>query len=146
MIKFVPMTPHHINAMPADARPRLCMDSQGVVAEDEQGNMQAIAIMDSWSANSCHIHVTILNPWVLRNGFQQEVFGFIFGADSGRELVIGVTPDNNAKALKFNKNMGFVEIARIPDGCEVGVDYIVTTLKKQDCRWIDQPARRIQNV
>jgi len=82
----------------------------------------------------------VKNPFVLKHGFQEEIANFVFGEASGRELLIGVTPADNTRALKFNKNMGMVEIARIPDGYDKGIDYVITTMKRDECRWCKEPA------
>jgi ribosomal protein S18 acetylase RimI-like enzyme len=71
---------------------------------------------------------------VLRHGFQEEVFRFVFG--SGRKVIIGRTPSDNEKALKFNRHMGFEEIARIPDAYEEGIDCVITQLRKDNCKWL----------
>lgn len=66
---------------------------------------------------------------VLRHGYAEEVFGFVFG--SGRIKIIGQTPSNNAKALKFIKHIGFEEIFRVKDAFDMGVDIVVTELTKE---------------
>lgn len=126
--------------IPDIARPRKCEDTKGIVAINA-GSIAAIAILDSWTANSCMIHIWIDNPMVLKHGFAEEVFGFTFSEESGREVVIGVTPDNNLKALKFIKHIGFEEVARIKDGHERGVDFVITEMRKEKCKWIDHPRK-----
>ena len=59
----------------------------------------------------------------------------------GKGIVLGVTAADNLKALKFIKNIGLTEIFRIPDGYKHGVDFILTQLRKEDCRWINQNPR-----
>jgi len=81
----------------------------------------------------------IKNPFVLKHGFPEEIANFVFGEASGRELLIGVTPADNAQALKFNRHMGMVEISRIPNGYAKGIDYVITTMTKDECRWFKQP-------
>jgi len=79
---------------------------------------------------------------VLRHGFAEEAFNFVFSEESGREVIVGVTPADNAKALKFIRNIGFEDQGVIPDGFKVGVDLIITTMRKEKCRWIDKPLLR----
>ena len=136
---FVSMMPKLYAMIPDEAKPRLCSDTKGICAldEDDDYKLVAAAVMDTWSHNACQIHIYIDNPFILRHGFQEEVCGFIFGEASGRELVIGVTPSDNKKALKFNRHMGMEEQHRIKDGYDKGIDYVVTTMRKQDCKWID---------
>ena len=141
MFIFVPLTRDYWLEMPDEARPRHCQDTKGVVALSLDGVMQAACVMDTWSHNACQIHMYIKNPMVIRHGFFEEVCNFVFGDDSGRELLIGVTPADNAKALKFNRHVGMVENHRIKDGYAKGIDYVITTMRKEHCRWIEQPVQ-----
>ena len=134
MIHFIPLEQHHWLMIPDDARPRHCEDTRGIVAINERGDMQACCVLDTWTENACQIHIYIKNPFVLKHGFQQEVFNFVFG--SGRELIVGVTPSDNLKALKFIEHMGFKHVATIPDGYSKGVDFVITQLRKENCAWI----------
>ena len=136
---FVAMTPALYEQIPDEAKPRICSDTKGVMAldADDEYKLVAAAVMDTWSHNAVQIHLYIGNPMILRHKFSEEVCGFIFGENSGRELIIGVTPSDNAKALKFNRHMGMEEQYRIKDGYDKGIDYVITTMRKQDCKWID---------
>lgn len=134
---FVPLSEQLYGLIPTDYRPRMCVDSRGVFAIDKDTKeLLAACIFDSWSFNSCQIHIYIANPFVLKHGFAEEVFGFAFGSESGREIIIGVTPADNERAIKFIKNIGFEEVARIKDGYKKGVDYVLTQIRKEDCKWI----------
>lgn len=134
MFNFVPATPRHLNCM-GKARPNICEDTRGITALDENGTPQAVCVFDSWSYNSCNIHIWINTPFVLKHGFAEEVFNFVFSEKSGRTKIIGVTPADNLKAVKFIKNIGFKEIYRILDGQKVGVDYVITEMNKDECRY-----------
>lgn len=131
---FTAMTPNMWSTIPDIARPRRCEDTKGIAAIHD-GSIAAIAIFDTWTTNSCQIHIWINNPFVLKHGFAEEVFDFVFNK-GGREVIIGVTPENNHSALKFIKHIGFKEVGRIPDAHEVGIDVILTTMRKADCKWI----------
>lgn len=133
---FVPLEPWHWLNIPDDARPRRCEDTKGIIALDDKGDMLAACLFDTWTYNSCQIHIYIKDPNVLRHGFQQEVFNYAFNTGR-RNVIIGVTPANNAKALKFIQHMGFVKQGIIPDGYKHGVDFVITTLRVEDCKWLD---------
>lgn len=140
-MKIVGLQPWHWPQIPDAARPRRCEDTKGVIAVDEKTNdLLAACIFDSWTFNSCQIHIFIGDPHVLRHGFQQEVFKFAFET-AGRGVIIGATPADNEKALKFIKHMGLQEQFRIPDGFKQGVDLVLTTMRREDCRWLDTPVR-----
>lgn len=144
-VRFEATTHPHLRYIPPDALPRMCEDTKGITAITKDGPI-ATCLFDTWSPNSCHIHIWIGNPMAIRHGFLQEIFGFVFGEESGRELVIGVTPSDNPKALKFNKHVGMKEVSRIPDAFSVGGDAIVTTMTKNECRWIDHGIKKSKNA
>ena len=133
---FVPSSNDHWAKMPDEARPRRCEDTRGITALDDKGEINAVCLFDSWAANSCQIHIYIANPIVLKHGFAEEVFKYAFSEESGREVIIGVTPSDNAMALKFIRHIGFKDTGRIADGHQKGVDYILTTMRKHDCKWL----------
>mgnify|MGYP003109761584 FL=1 len=134
MFDFVASTVQHIDCM-GESRPNICEDTRGITALDEDNVPQAVCVFDGWSPNSCVIHIWINNPFVLKHGFAEEVFNFVFSEESGRTKIIGITPSDNLKALRFIKHIGFKEIFRISDGCEVGVDFVVTEINKDKCRY-----------
>ena len=134
MFSFVASTVQHIDCM-GEARPNICEDTKGITALDGDNVPQAVCVFDSWSHNSCIIHIWINNPFVLKHGFAEEVFNFVFSEESGRTKIIGITPSDNLKAVKFIKNIGFKEVYRISDGYKVGVDYVVTEMNKDKCRY-----------
>lgn len=134
-MNFMALVPNDIAYMPQDARPILMQDTKGIIAVDDEGIPQAICVLDSWSFNSCQIHIWIENAFVLKHGFAEEVFRYVF-LECGRNLIIGVTPADNDKALKFIKHIGFEEIHRIQDGYKEGVDYVITQIRRENCRYL----------
>ena len=117
-----------------------CEDAQGLVVYDDQNQIQAMCVADSFTGNSCNVHFAIENPMVLRHGFFEEVAEHTFHRNSCKQI-FGLVPSNNAKALKLDKHIGFSEIARIPDAIADGVDTVVMRLKKADCRWLREELR-----
>jgi hypothetical protein len=135
-VKFFPLKLPDLGNIPQAARPTPMADTKGITAVDDGGNVAAICTVDSWSPNSCQMHLWIGNPMVLRRRFREEVFNYVF-IKCGRQKVICVMPGNNKAILNFNRKMGFTELFRIKDGHEVGVDFVITELNKEDCRYID---------
>jgi hypothetical protein len=134
-MKYAALRLPELANIPENCRPTPMADTRGIVARDDHGDIAAICTIDTWSPNSCQMHIWIKNPMVLRRGFVEEVFGFVFG--SGRNKVICVMPSNNYAVIKFNRKIGFTELFRIKDGYDVGIDYVITELKREDCRYID---------
>ena len=56
--------------------------------------------------------------------------------DAQRRDLILIAHYFNQKALEFNKKIGFTEDYRIKDGYGKGVDMIILTMRKSDCRWL----------
>jgi RimJ/RimL family protein N-acetyltransferase len=134
---FEPLTQTNWAMLPESAKPRFCDDSRGIMAFDEHNKLIAGCVMDSWTDNSCMIHIFIGNPFVLKHNFAHEVFNYAFNI-ANRGVIIGCTPADNKKALKFNANMGFEEQTRIKDGYAKGVDHVITQLRKENCKFIAQ--------
>ena len=118
----------------------LCEDTQGIVAYDEAGAIQAISAFDSFTVDACSVHLAIDNPIVLRHGFLTELAYHIF-VTCNRKRIFGLVPSNNKKARKLDEHIGFKEVARIPDAVREGVDYIVYRMDKEACRWLPQELR-----
>ena len=134
-MNFTALHPRDLGYMPQNARPNMCEDTKGIIAWGDDDIPVAVCVLDTWSFNSCQIHIWIENAFVLKHGFAEEVFNYVFNT-SGRNMIIGVTPSDNPKALKFIKHIGFVELFRIKDGHQQGVDYVVTEIRKEKCRYI----------
>lgn len=108
-------------------------DTTGIVASNtDNGEVLAIFVCQDWTPTSVQVHQTILNPMVLRHGYFEECAYYIFTL-AGRLKMYGLVPDNNKKALSVNEKIGFKEIARLEDACDVGVDYILMELKRDEC-------------
>jgi hypothetical protein len=103
---------------------------------------------DQWTGSSCTMHVAVDRPALLTRKFIEAAFAFPF-VTVGCDVVIGIVPSVNLKALEFDKRLGFVEHCRIKDAYPDG-DMVLLSLRKEDCKWlrsrhgkeIKQPAAR----
>ena len=139
MIAFRPLTTAEEWAwVRARAHPIACEDSQGVVAYDQStGSILGVCVADSFTADACNVHLAIDSPSILRRGFINELAQHLFH-DCGRKRVFGLVPEDNARALKFNKHIGFQEVARVPHAVREGVGYVVMSMARTDCRWFNE--------
>jgi hypothetical protein len=111
-------------------------DTTGIMAIDEDTNTTVgAAIMDNWTHNSVQMHFIVTDPMVLRHGFLEEVFDFIFNVKQ-LGYIYGMVRETNIKALKIDTHMGFTEKLRLPDAWAVGEDIIVVELKKENCQYL----------
>jgi hypothetical protein len=120
----------------------LCEDTRGVVAERD-GKLAGAFIFDSWTPNSVQSHQLLLDPMALKAGLHREAANYVYGV-AGRKLIIGLTPSDNAKALKLNKHYGFTEAYRLQDGVRDGVDYVVMVMHRDDCPYYEEKPDGVQ--
>jgi RimJ/RimL family protein N-acetyltransferase len=108
-------------------------DTSGIVAYDERTDkLLAVFVAQDWTATSVQAHQVILSPMVLRHGFFEECANYIF-TKAARLKMYGIVPSNNEKAISVNEKVGFEELIRLKDACDVGVDYVLMELKRENC-------------
>jgi hypothetical protein len=112
-----------------------CEDTQGIVAYNDAGDLMGVLVADSFSPDSCNVHMAIDNPIVIKYGFLNEIGNHLFNVCK-RSHIFGLVPSNNKRAIKFDKHIGFTEVARIPDGVGTGTDYVILRMDRVDCPWI----------
>ena len=110
-------------------------DTTGIVAVNSEGVLVAACVMDNWTENSVQCHLLLDDISVIRYGFLDLCFDFIFNRN-GRKVMYGLVPGNNSKALKLNKHLGFTEKCRFEGAFEDNVDYVIMELKKENCKYI----------
>ena len=147
MIKFRPLTePNDWDWIHQRAHPMAVKDTQGIVAyEDTTGKIAGIVVMDSWTPSGCQTHFAIDNPICIRRGLFREVAIHIHVV-CNRQYIFGLIPADNEHAHKFDLKMGFEEVARIPEGYDIGIDYIVVRLAKEDNRWLPKEFREVKEA
>lgn len=125
-----PTVVEHTNAL-------VCQDTSGIVAVNlDNEDVIAAAVFDNWQVNSVSIHVAIIHKAAIRSGFLEEVFNYVF-TTSDRKMIFGFTPSNNERALKFIKHLGFEEVYRMEQAIDDDTGYVITLMKREDCRWIN---------
>lgn len=113
----------------------LCEDTQGLIIRDTQeGEIKGALLSDNWTPNACQAHIYVNNPILLRKALPL-FFGHIF-KEAGRNIVYGITPANNEKALKLAKHIGFEQLAVLKDGYSEGVDFVLSRITSDKCRWV----------
>lgn len=99
----------------------------GVIAWFQSGGNEVVmgAVgLDSWTPTSVMAHWWIRHPRCILP-LWAEVTGYL--AKYGKRKVIGSTPSDNVRALRTMTNkLGFVEVARIRDAWNVGIDLVIT--------------------
>ena len=110
-----------------------CEDTSGIMAIDLDTNTTVGAfMMDNWTNNSVQCHFMVANPMVLKHGFLELCADYVYNEQNVAN-VYALVPANNAKAVKLNKHMGYTTIACLDEAFEVGVDYLLMGMKRDDC-------------
>lgn len=136
-MRIIPAGKTHIEWITERANLIPISDVRGIAAESDTGEILGVCAMDTWTDGSVRLHIAIDNPVCMKNYIMiKEVFNYIFNT-AGRLTAVGFVPGNNEKALRFDKKLGFKELARIKDGCRKGVDTVILELRKDDCKWIE---------
>jgi hypothetical protein len=113
-------------------------DTSGIVAVDMDTNSTVGAcIMDNFTNNSVQCHFMLTHPMLLKHGFLECCFNYMFN-ECGVKYVYGLVPGNNEKALKLNKHMGFTVKTVMEEAFEDGVDYVLMELKRANCKFIQE--------
>lgn len=116
--------------------PTLTEHTKGIVAVDKvTDRIVAMAAFDSWTKNSCQIHWAIDKPLVLKHGFIQECFNYVFNT-CGKAIMLATIPSTNIKSIKLSSHIGLNVVHIIKDGFEIGVDFLIMEMRKENCKWL----------
>jgi L-amino acid N-acyltransferase YncA len=107
---------------------------KGIKAIDDEGKILGFVGMDAWTPNSVSMHVAVDDPAVGKGRLIPESFRYAFGED--RQVVLGVTPENNRRALALAERLGFVAVYTVKDGWAPGVGLVIQEMRRENCRWL----------
>ena len=111
-------------------------DTQGIVAYDDTDKIVAVTVFDTFTVDSCCVHLAIDNPIVIRRGFLNILFEHAFIV-CDRDRMFASVVGTNKKSINFIKRIGGWEVTRIPDGYAKGVDTVIMRMDRDGCRWIN---------
>lgn len=117
-------------------------DFRGVLhVPDEFSNqparMEDVAIAVAWNGfigHTCCMHAVIQRPELVSPRIVRETFEFPF-LHCGCEALLAFVDSSNDAALRFDRKLGFVDVATIPNGGP-DADLIVLRMMRADCRWL----------
>lgn len=99
----------------------------------KEGKILGVVGFDGWNGASCQMHVAGEGNWVSRE-LIRATFDYAFNV-AGLNVLLGLVPSGNEKALRFDKHVGFVEVARIKDAHPDG-ELVVLELRRENCRFL----------
>lgn len=103
---------------------------------ERNGELIAGMLTDWHNGASIYMHVAGEGPHWLKRDFLYHCFYYVF-VQLGCKVAIGLVPSINLAAIRFDKHLGFVELARIPDGHPSGDLVILTITKAQAQHWLE---------
>ena len=109
-------------------------DTSGMVVMDGNEPVGAM-IMDNWTRNSVQAHFISKNSIMLRHGFLEICFDYIFN-ECGKKVMYALVPGDNEKSLKITRHMGATEKCRFEEAYADGVDYVIMELRKENCKYL----------
>jgi hypothetical protein len=120
-----------------------CEDTTGIMAvnTDTQKPVGA-CIMDNWTANSVQCHSVCTSPLIIKYGFVDLCFDFIFNI-MGMSSIYGMIPANNIKSVKFHTHLGFTVKAIMEEAYATGVDYLLMEMKRENCLYLSKQAKEV---
>jgi hypothetical protein len=110
-------------------------DTRGFVGLMD-GKPAAACAINHYHGYSVEIHQVILRPMIIRHGWLEEISIELFG--NHVLAIYSFIPENNPKAIKFNKHIGMKVQGRIPNAAAPGVDYVIMSGERQDCRFLEE--------
>ncbi len=90
---------------------------------------------DSFLGKTCQIHVVNFNKKYTPRKLLFAVFDYAFNK-AGVETLLGVVNSNNEDAMKYDQNLGFKEVCRLPEMHDDSGDLVLFAMKKTECRFI----------
>lgn len=113
-------------------------DTCGIMAIDEDKNKTVGAvIVDNILNNSVQATIILDNSMVLRHGFLEECFDWIYEG-LGKDYIYCLVAENNTPSNRLCKRLGGLEQMRLKDAFRDGVDFIVYELHKSRCSYYNR--------
>lgn len=100
------------------------------------GELVAGVVFDSYVEGArCCMHVAGEGRTWLNREYLWFCFHYAF-EQMGCKVVVGLVNADNEDALRFDRHLGFEEVARIPDGAG-DCDLVVLAMQRKKCRWLN---------
>jgi len=103
-------------------------DLRTIAAIRDNGEIAAAVAFGSWTPESCFMHVAFDTPHSLTKKLLKAAFEYPFES-IGVKAIYGLTPKDFDKAIRFNKKIGFKQIAET-------VDCVLLEMRREDCRYL----------
>lgn len=99
--------------------------------QNSRGELVAGVLYDYYNGASVYMHTAVDR---ITREYVRVCFDYPFN-QLRCNVVIGLVPEGNAKARRFDEHLGFVLNSRIPHADPTG-DLLVYTMNREQCRWL----------
>ena len=107
---------------------------------DDSGKIHGMVGYGNWTANAVVLTIALDNPAALREVLK---WGFRYPFEQcGRGIALAMVRGKNKRSLSLCNKVGFREVYRVKDGIEAGEDMVMFQMRREDCPWIPQAARK----
>lgn len=130
-VTFRPMLPDDLEWLQARTNAVPARDIEGMVAEVD-GQRGAVVGAERWTETSCFLHIVVDDPRVLQHfKLLDRIADYIFNVRN-KQFMLGTVSSLNMAARKFQKKLGFYEVATVKDAFDEGEDLIIVRLDRAD--------------
>lgn len=99
---------------------------------EKDGELIAGVLYDYCNGASVYAHIAVKG--LMTREFLSVIFDYPF-RQLNCKVIIGLVPESNKKARRFDEHLGFKLTATIPEGHPDG-KLLIYTMRKEDCRWL----------
>jgi len=104
------------------------------------GDIIAVALYSGFTGKVIDLHLGLANNARVTRSFVWFIHYYAF-MQAGANILMGKINADNIKALNIAKHAGCVEIARLPDATDEGLDIVILALYKQNSPWLTKAIR-----
>lgn len=101
---------------------------------ERDGELVGGVVFESFTGTNANIHVAGSGPYWMTRTFLFAVFDYAFN-QLGLKRLTGYVEAANARALDFDRKLGFIDEAVLRDAVPSG-DVIILCMRREDCRFI----------
>ena len=106
------------------------------IGQEKDGKLIAVVGYNSFLPNSCQMHIASTDVLWPTKDFLFAVFDYPFNKLKVKVIIAPICK-GNVKPLNMCRKLGFEQVADIPYGHPDG-DLIVVTMKRNQCKWLQQ--------
>jgi RimJ/RimL family protein N-acetyltransferase len=119
----------------------LTSDFRAIEAMDGRGDVRGMVGYCNWTKAAVQLHIAVEAPSVWRALLRPALeYPFV---ERGQRVLLGLIAASNKRSARFARAVGFRDVARIRDGWDVGEDFVLFQLRREDCRFVLSDERKV---